>query len=59
MNPMFRTVSLERVQRTLLAVARRKALEEAERQGWPLPVELSVQLQLAEWGFGQPRGGSS
>lgn len=49
---MFRSVSIQRVQRTLMAIARQKAREQAEHEGWPLPADLAVQLQLFEWGFG-------
>lgn len=44
-------ISRQRLLRAFAAVQRRKALEEAERAGWPLPVELSLHLQLSAWGL--------
>lgn len=49
---MFRQVALERLQRTILAAARQRALDEAERHGWPLPPALAVHLWLYAGGFG-------
>ena len=48
---MFRTVSLERVQRVFAAAARQRALEEAQARGWPLPPALAVELWLYALGF--------
>jgi hypothetical protein len=48
---MFRSVSIERVQRVFAAAARQKALEEAEAQGWPLPSGLALELWLYAEGF--------
>lgn len=50
---MFRSVSLERVQRVFAAAARQKALEEAEAAGWPLPSGLAVELWLYDLGLGR------
>ena len=41
-------ISRQRVLRGFAAVARQKALQNAERAGWPLPRELAVHLQLLE-----------
>lgn len=48
---MFRRVSLERLQRTFAAVARKRAHEEASDESWALPAELVVELFLLELGL--------
>jgi hypothetical protein len=40
--------------RGLAAIARQKALAEAERAGWPLPRQLAVHLYLLDLGLSRP-----
>lgn len=49
---VFLEISQARLLRACAAVARRKALDEGEARGWPLPAELVVHLQLR--GLGLP-----
>lgn len=51
---MFRTVSLERLARTLAAVAREKELRAARRDNWPLSEALRVHLWLYANGLVAP-----
>jgi hypothetical protein len=51
---MKRSQALGRLQRTLMAVAQRRRVEEAARGRWPLPEDLALHLWLYAEGLAGP-----